>query len=156
MGLIVYLVLVAILAPSMLAGAAWLVRALIRTREEGPPGRWALSLAVAVLLAMPVGAACAYFFLPAPASKRGVTNSIERETDAGLIPSECSKTRDGRWHCSVYDSSSSGTSEYDVSAGWSCWHARRTADNAEFPMPPRPEGCTTLRDALGLFDLVVN
>jgi hypothetical protein len=148
-----YLVLLAVLGLAALGGAALLVRALIRTREEGPPPGWALVLAATVLLAIPVAAVCAYRLLPAPVSDRGLTNSMERETGSNtLFESDCDEIRDGRWRCNVYDASASGTSDYDVGSGWSCWHARRIRDNAEVPMPARPEGCTTLRDTAGLFD----
>jgi hypothetical protein len=67
--------LLAVLGLAALAGAALLVRALIRTREEGPPPGWALIIAATVLLSIPVAAVCAYLLLPAPVSDRGLTNS---------------------------------------------------------------------------------
>jgi hypothetical protein len=148
-----YLVVLAVVGLAALLGAALLVRALIRTRQEGPPPAWAVALAAAVLLAIPAVAAGAYFVLPAPVSGRGLTNSVERETGSTtLFESECSEFGDGRWRCNVYDASASGTSDYIVSAGWSCWEARRIRDEAETPMPTRAEGCTTLRDTAGLLD----
>ncbi len=111
-------------------------------------------IGVAVML-MVLTAPFAYFLLPVPVSERSLTNSIERETRSAALSSECSEIVDGRWRCHVNDSSGSGTSDYAVDTGFSCWHARRTADDAEVPMPRRPDGCAKLRDFLGLFDLLV-
>jgi hypothetical protein len=155
-GLFVYFVLVAVLAMLALAGAALLVRGLVRTREAGPPAWWATLIAATVVLAIPAAAVATYLLLPAPVSARSLANSIEHEVGSGIIPSDCSQVGGGSWRCSVFDAQSSGTAEYLVTAGWSCWHARRTRDDAEVPMPRRPEGCATLRDALGLFDRVLN
>jgi hypothetical protein len=152
-GLIVYLVFVALMSLMALLAIAWCVRALVRHRATGPPAAWAVLLGAALLLAVPVAAASAYLFLPAPVSERTLTNSVERETNSAGLASDCSE-RGNRWRCDVTDSQGSGSAGYEITAGRSCWEARRIRHDAEIPMPRRPDGCTTLRDALGLFDLV--
>jgi hypothetical protein len=93
---ILYAVGVLLAALLVLAGAAWIVRQMLRASEEGPPPRWAVLVAAGVLLAVPVGALAAYFAVPAPVSERGLTNSIERETGSAGLGSECSEVRNGR------------------------------------------------------------
>ena len=153
--MILYAAGVLLAAVLVVVGAARIVRWAVQTSEEGPPQWWAVLLAAGALLAVLVGAAAAYILAPAPVSGRGITNSVERETNStDLLESDCTEVRDGRWRCRVLDASGSGHSTYVVDAGWSCWTARRTENQAETPMPARAEGCTTLRDTLGLFDLV--
>jgi len=152
--MILYAAGILLAAVLVLAGAARIVRRMVRTSDEGPPKWWAVLVAATVLLAVPIGAVAAYLAMPAPVSERGLTNSIERVTDSAGLGSECNEIADGRWRCVVGDSSGSGSSDYEVATGWSCWNARRSADNAEQTMPARPEGCTTIRDCAGLWDLV--
>jgi hypothetical protein len=153
-----YLVGMAVLGLVVLLGAALLVRRLIR-RNEGPPPAWAVALGAVVILAIPIAAAGAYFFVPVPVSDRGLTNSIEREADStDLLESRCEQSRDESWRCNVLDGEGSGSSDYVVTTGWSCWTARRVPQRfpPETPMPARPDGCTTLRDTLGLFDRLLD
>ena len=105
-------------------------------------------LAAAVLLAVPAVAVATYFVLPVPVTERTLTKSIERETgSAGRYnSSSCSDRPGGGWRCSISDSSGSGSVEYAVTAGDQCWQATLRTNDAEGPMPARPEGCATLRD----------
>jgi hypothetical protein len=110
-------------------------------------------LAAGVLLVVPAGALATYFFLPVPISERTLVNSMERTTDSAGLSSSCSERGHGRWLCGINDGGGSGSAFYDVAAGRSCWHASRSGRrDAETPMPERPEGCTTMRDVLGILD----
>jgi hypothetical protein len=151
-GWILFFVAVAMAAVLALLGAVWLVRALINSRESGPPAWWAVLLAAAVLLAVPVAAVATYLLLPVPLTEGTLTQSIERETHSAGFSSECSKREERSWRCSIDDTSGSGVAQYDVTAGRSCWDASRRGGDAETPMPARPEGCTALRDVLGISD----
>jgi hypothetical protein len=152
-GTIAYLAGFALLVVLALVGAALTVRAVVHSRDEGPPSWWAVLLAAGVLVAVPVGAIAAYLLLPAPVSERGLRHSMERRTDEpGSF--ECSDARDERWACRFRDPSG-GTARYEVRAGWSCWRARRMADNAEARMPNALRGCTTVRDSVGVGYLLV-
>jgi heme/copper-type cytochrome/quinol oxidase subunit 2 len=145
---ILFFVAVGVVAVLALFGAFRLVRALVNTRESGPPAWWAVLLAAVVLLVVPAVAVATYFVLPVPVTERTLTQSIERETgSAGLHnSSSCSGRPGGAWRCSISDSSGSGSVEYAVTAGDQCWHATLRTNDAEGPMPARPEGCATLRD----------
>jgi hypothetical protein len=107
---------------------------------------------VLFFVAVPTAAVATYLLLPVPISERTLTNSIERDTGSASFSSECSERAAERWRCHVDDRSGSGYAQYVVTAGDSCWHARRTEIDAESPMPAGPAGCTTLRDALGILD----
>jgi hypothetical protein len=144
---------VAILCVLGLVGVVWAVRVAINTTDSGPRAWWAVLLAAAALLAVPVGAAAIYFLLPLPVTETILTQSLERETgSAGFYSSSsCTERGDKRWRCKVPDSSGSGLAEYAVTAGHRCWHATLRTEDVEGPMPGRADGCATLRDA-GVLD----
>jgi hypothetical protein len=151
-GWVLFFAGVGIAAVLALLGAIWLVRAMINSRGVEPPAWWAVLFAAAVLLAVPTAAVATYLLLPVPITERTLTNSVERDTGSAGMASECSERAAERWRCSVTDRSGSGFAQYMVTAGDRCWHARRTGIDAETPMPARPEGCTTLRDVLGILN----
>ena len=148
-----FFVAVTILCVLGLVGVVWAVRAAINSTESGPPDRWAVVLAAAALLAVPAGAAAIYFLLPVPITETTLAHSIERETDALTVYSSasCSEQTGTAWRCDVPEISDSGTVEYAVTVGDQCWHATLRTEGAEGLMPPRAEGCATLRDA-GVLD----
>jgi hypothetical protein len=110
-------------------------------------------LAAGVLLAVPAAVLATYLFLPVPVSERTLVNSMERKTDSGGMSSACSERSHRHWRCSITDGAGSGSARYEVTAGRSCWNATRNGRrDAETPMPEHPEGCTAMRDVLGILD----
>jgi hypothetical protein len=128
------------------------VSALANVRSAGGGPAPLPVLAATLLLLAAAAVPAAYVLLPVPTSARTVANDLERATDAAWLAGSagsCEERRDGRWRCSVSDSSASARAGYAVRADVRCWRARRFRDG-EAPMPPRPSGCTTLRDVIGL------
>jgi hypothetical protein len=153
LGWVLFFAAVAIVAVAALLGAVWLIRALINSRGLEPAAWWAVLLAAGVLLAVPAGALVTYFFLPVPISERTLVHSMERKTDSAGMASGCSERAQRRWRCHITHGAGSGSAGYEVTTGRSCWHATRSGPRqAETPMPQRPDGCTTIRDVLGVLD----
>jgi hypothetical protein len=152
-GWVLFFAVVGIACAIGLLGVVWAVRTAINGRGSESPAWWAVLLAAAALLAVPVGVVATYFFLPVPISERTLVNSMERKTDSAGLGSQCSERRHRRWLCNINDGHGSGSAGYDVTAGRSCWHGSRSGRrDAETPMPERPGGCTTMRDILGILD----
>ena len=152
-GWVLFFAAVAIAAVLALLGAVWAVKALISTRGTEPPAWWAVLLAAAILLAVPTAALATYFLLPVPVTERTLVHSMERKTDSAGLASACSERSHRHWRCSIADGAGSGSAAYEVTAGRSCWNATRNGHrDAETPMPEHPEGCTTMRDVLGILD----
>jgi hypothetical protein len=144
------LVALAVVAVSTLVST---VSALVDVRSAGGgPAPVPVLAATLLLLAAVAAVPAAYVLLPVPTSARTVANDLERATDAAWFvgsAGSCEERRDGRWRCSVSDSSASARAGYAVRGDVRCWRARRFRDG-EAPMPPRASGSTTLRDLIGL------
>lgn len=145
-----FFLLVLLAAVLVLVGVRWAVSGLIDVRSGGGgPAPWAVLVGAGLLLALPLCAVAAYFLLPAPTSATTLINSLERETGSAGRIGACIQRSGERWRCRVNDSSGSGLAGYAVTAEARCWRATRYAEG-EGPMPPRAQGCTTLRDIAGI------
>jgi hypothetical protein len=149
----VYFAALAAFAVVAVVALARTVSALVNVRSaSGGPAPVAILAMTLILLAAVVAVPTVYLLLPVPTSARTVANDLERATDAARLvgpDGSCAERRDGRWRCSVNDSSASARAGYAVTADARCWRARRFRDG-EAPMPVRASGCTTLRDLIGV------
>jgi hypothetical protein len=149
----VYFAVLAALAIVAVVTLALTVSALVNVRSaSGGPAPVPLMAATLLMLAAAAAVPVVYVLLPVPTSARTVENDLERATDAARFVGPaggCAEQREGRWRCSVSDSSASGHAGYAVRTDARCWRARRIRDG-EAPMPARASGCTTLRDLIGL------
>lgn len=108
---------------------------------------WSVALCVAVF----VGLALAYLFLPpmGKVSPKTVAYSVARHFKADVSSSPCQRLERSRYRC--FASDGSGGTEYRVTLHGHCWKATR-AGNTDARFGARGHGCLHWRDQLRLFE----